>query len=62
MSTTEISIHNVVSIVVGDRRFHDGNSPFYTRDITITNERGESVVINLYSHQDDEDVALKVQS
>ena len=63
MSTTDISINNVTSIVVGDRRFHESpTNPFFTRDIVITNDRGESVTINLYSHSDDEDTALKVQS
>ena len=63
MRTTDISMHDVKSIVLGDRRYHDsGNSPFYSRDITITNDRGESIVISLYSHSDDEDTALKVQS
>lgn len=64
MNTADISIHNVTSVVVGDRRFHGGDSsnPFWTRDIVITNDRGESVTINLYSHSDDEDTALKVQS
>jgi hypothetical protein len=64
MNTAELSLHNVVSIVVGDRRFHGGNSdnPFWTRDIVITNDRGQSVTINMYSHSDDEDTALKVQS
>ena len=64
MNTAELSLHNVVSIVVGDRRFHGSNSdnPFWTRDIVITNIRGESVTIYLYSHSDDEDTALKVQS
>jgi len=64
MNTADISIHNVTSIVVSERRFHGGNSdnPFWTRDIVITNDRGESVSINLYSHSSDEDSALKVQS
>lgn len=64
MNTADISIHNVTSIVVGERRFHGGYSsnPFWTRDIVITNDRGESVTINLYSQSDDEDTAIKVQS
>ena len=63
MNTADISIHNVTSIVVSERRFHDSpTNSFFTRDIVITNDRGESVTINLYSHSDDEDTALKVQS
>ncbi len=63
MNTADISIHNVTSIVVSERRFHESpTNSFFTRDIVITNDRGESVTINLYSHSDDEDTALKVQS
>ena len=63
MNTADISIHNVTSIVVSERRFHESpTNSFFTRDIIITDERGESVTINLYSHSDDEDTALKVQS
>ena len=64
MTTSEISVHNVTSIVIGDRRLlgADGNNPFYTREIIITNNRGEQVSITVFSHSDDEDTALKVQS
>ena len=65
MNTADISIHNVISIVVGDRLFHGGDSsnPFWARDIVITNDRGESITITAYSTRDaDEDTALKVQS
>lgn len=65
MSTADISIHNVTSIVLGDRRMlgADTDNPFYTRDIVVTNDRGESVNITLYSVKDaDEDTGLKVQS
>ena len=63
MNTADISIHNVTSIVVGDRKFHDSpTNPFFTRYIVITNDRGETVTICMYSHSDDEDTALKVQS
>ena len=65
MTTTDISVHNVTSIILGDRRLlgADTDNPFYTRDIVITNDRGESVAITLFSVRDaDEDTALKVQS
>ena len=63
MNTADISIHTVTSIVVSERRFHENpTNSFFTRDIVITNDRGESVTINLYSHSDDDDTALKVQS
>ena len=65
MSTADISIHNVTSIVLGDRRLlgADTDNPFYTRDIVITNNRGESVNITLFSvHDADEDTGLKVLS
>ena len=65
MNTTNISIHNVTSIVLGDRRLlcADTDNPFYTRDIVITNNRGESVNITLFSvHDADEDTGLKVLS
>lgn len=65
MSTADISIHNVTSVVLGDRRLlgADTDNPFYTRDIVITNDRGERVSITLYSVKDaDEDTGLKVQS
>ena len=65
MSTADISIHNVTSIVLGDRRLlgADTDNPFYTRDLVITNDRGESVAITLYSVRDaDEETALKVHS
>ena len=65
MNTTNISIHKVTSVVIGDRRLigADTDDPFYTRDIVITNNRGESVNITLFSVRDaDEDTALKVQS
>ncbi len=64
MTTSEISVHNVTSIVIGDRRLlgADGSNPFYTREIIITNTRGEQVSITVFSHSDDEDTALKVQS
>ena len=64
MTSTEISVHNVISIVLGDRKLlgRDSMSPFWTREIVITNDRGESVMIQLFSHSDDEEAALKVQS
>ena len=53
MNTTNISIHKVTSVVIGDRRLigADTDDPFYTRDIVITNNRGESVNITLFSVQ-----------
>lgn len=65
MNTANIEVHNVKSIVVSDRRCHnaDRDDAFFTRDIVITNDRGESVTITAYSTRDaDEDTALKVQS
>ena len=65
MNTTNISIHKVTSVVIGDRRLigADTDDPFYTRDIVITNNRGESVNITLFSvHDADEDTGLKVLS
>jgi hypothetical protein len=64
MSAADISIHNVTSIVLGDRRLlgAETNDPFWTRELVITNDRKESIVITLYSRSDDEDTALKVQS
>lgn len=64
MNTADISIHNVTSIVVSERRFHESpTNSFFTRDIVITNDRGESVTICVYSCRDaDEETAIKVQS
>ena len=65
MNTANIEIHSVKSIVISDRRCHnaDRDDAFFTRDIVITNDRGESVTICVYSCRgDDEDVAIKVQS
>lgn len=59
----ELNIHNVTSITVGDRKFHDSDiSPFWHREIVITDEKGVSYTISLYSRDDDEDNALKVRS
>lgn len=64
MNVTEVSIHNVKSVVVSDRRLLGGGTdhPFYSREIVITNDRDESVTISLYSYDSDEDEALKVRS
>lgn len=64
MNVTEVSIHNVKSVVISDRRRHGEGTDreFYTREIVITNDRNESVTISLYSYESDEDEALKVRS
>lgn len=59
----ELSIHNVASIQVGDRKFHDSDSrPFWHREIVITDEKGLSFTISLFCGNEDDDKALKVQS
>lgn len=65
MNTADISIHNVTSIVISDRREINAGreDAFFVRDIVITNDRGEYITITAYSTRDaDEDTALKVQS
>jgi hypothetical protein len=58
---TETSIHNVAKIEIGDRRFHDSEtSPFWSRNITVTDVDGNQHTLELYSRSDDEDTALKV--
>ena len=65
MNTANIEIHSTKSVVISDcREINQGrDDAFFTRDIVITNARGESVTITLYScRDDDENTALKVQS
>jgi hypothetical protein len=45
----DISIHNTKSIVIGEVREINGNTPLYTRDITITDTRGQEIVITCFS-------------
>jgi hypothetical protein len=60
---TETSIHRVAKIEIGERRFHaSSTSPFWCRSITVTDEDGHSHTLELYSHSEDEDTALKVTS
>jgi hypothetical protein len=49
----DISIHNTKSIVISEVREINGNTPLYTRDITITDERGHAITITCYSHSDE---------
>jgi hypothetical protein len=45
----DISIHNTKSIVVGELREINGNTPLYTRDIIITDARGHEVTITCFT-------------
>jgi len=59
---TETTIHNVASIEVTDRKWHDGTLPFYCREIIIVDEDGNTHTISLFTKNEDEDTALKVRS
>ena len=45
----DISIHNTKSIVVGELREINGNTPLYTRDIIITDAHGYEVTITCFT-------------
>lgn len=49
----DISIHNTKSIEIGELREVDGTRPFFTRDITITDERGHTITITCYANSDE---------
>lgn len=49
----DISIHNTKSIVISEVREINGNTPLYTRDITITDASGHEVVITCFSTSDE---------
>jgi hypothetical protein len=49
----DISIHNTKSIVISEVREINGNTPLYTRDITITDTSGHEVVITCFSTSDE---------
>ena len=55
----DISIHNTKSIEISALREINGNTPLYTRDITITDANGHQVVITCYSSSEEGD-ELKV--
>jgi hypothetical protein len=55
----DISIHNTKSIEISELRCVNGSTPFFTRDITITDERGHQIVITCYSSSEEGD-ELKV--
>jgi hypothetical protein len=45
----DISIHNTKSIVISEIREINGNTPLYTRDITITDALGQEIIITCFS-------------
>jgi hypothetical protein len=45
----DISIHNTKSIVISEVREINGTTPLYTRDITITDARGQEIIITCFS-------------
>ena len=59
---TETTIHDVAKIEIGDRRLHDGTHPFWSRDITVTDEDGNTHTLAMYSTSSDEETALMVLS
>ncbi len=44
----DISIHNTKSIEISEIREINGNTPLFTREITITDERGHQVIITCF--------------
>lgn len=61
MTFTELSIHNVASVEITDRRkFCDFDNGQYTREIIITGEDGTRISIVLVSERDADDDALRV--
>ena len=58
---TETSVHKVAKIEIGERRFHDSEtSPFWVRDIVITDVEGHSHTINVYANGQEDEDCLKV--
>lgn len=49
----DISIHNTKSIEISELRCVNGSTPFFTRDITITDERGHIITITCYATSDE---------
>ena len=49
----DISIHNTKSIEISALREVSGSTPFFTRDITITDERGHTITITCYANSDE---------
>lgn len=49
----DISIHNTKSIEISALREVTGSTPFFTRDIVITDDRGHTITITCYSHSDE---------
>jgi hypothetical protein len=56
----DISIHNTKSIEISEIREINGNTPLYTRDIVITDTRGQVVTITCFCVSDEAE-ELKVQ-
>jgi len=51
---TEVSIHNVKSIVLESaRRLGNGGNEFYTRELVITDSDGRILKVVLYSYDED---------
>lgn len=58
---TSTSIQKVISIELGARRYHGGSSaPFWSREIVITDDVGNTHTVELYSSGQEDDDCLKV--
>jgi hypothetical protein len=59
--TTSTSIHKVASVELGERRYHGGSSaPFWSREIVITDDKGNTHTVELYASGQEDDDCLKV--
>ena len=60
---TETTIRRVAKIEVTDRQFHESDtSPFWAREIVVTDEDGNTHTLAMYSTSSDEETALMVLS
>jgi hypothetical protein len=58
---TSTSIHKVTSVQLGERRYHGGSSaPFWSREIVITDDKGNTHTVELYASGEEDSDALKV--
>ena len=53
-----LSIHNVVKVLIKDTKFYETNT-FYSRVILITDDKGATYEINLFSETNDQLEILK---
>ena len=58
---TSTSIHKVASVELGERRYHGGGSnPFWTREIIVTDENGNTHTLAMFANGEEDSDALKV--